>query len=256
MRFIAGFAILAVLITSALCRDAQVSSAISELGALITEIPAIITAGGSGLAHQLASLLKILDPNGVVSDLPMIFSSDLPAIESYLAAFLTAAIPAGAVPTDIVANIPAFVAGEGSLILSDLDALVTRIPGSLSLSDKALPSFLAAILPQLGTDIEGIASAVVDELSKSLGSTSTAPANATALTTTSSITSATSTSFSLTGGSTASGTVVTATHTAATTPNAAATATGAAATIRWKTEIAAVLGFAAVVALFVSNNER
>lgn len=250
MRFIGVIAIIAFLNTSAICQDAQVSSAISKLSALITEIPAIIESGGADLADELASLLEILDPQGVVSDLPGIFSSNLPAIERFLAAFLTAEIPAGAIPAGIVADIPALVAGEGSLILSDLDALVSQVPGTLSLSNSALPSFLASILPELGTDIEGIASAMLSDLKKSLGSTRTGPVNATALTTTSPITSASSTGAPSTGSSSAtSNTGATSPHIATTTSNTVATATGAAAPIGWKTEVAGVLGFAAVLAL-------
>jgi hypothetical protein len=231
MRFgIITIAGIAVLSTSVLCLDAQASSVISELGALITDLPAIVEGGGLAVARELASLVKFLDPRGVVSDLPGIFSVNLRAVESFLADFLTAAIPAGAVPTGIIAEIPLFMAGEGSLILSDLDALVTKIPGTLSISDKAFPSYLASLLPELGTDIEGIASAILINLSKSLAST-TAPANSTASTTAPSITSPTST-----GGS-------------PTTSNTATTFTGAAATMAWKAEIAGVVGFAAVVAL-------
>jgi hypothetical protein len=250
MRFIAIFAVLASLHTSVLCQDDR--SALSELGALITEIPALVVEGGEAVADQLASLLNILDPVGVVSDLPTVFSADLPEIERFLASFLAAVIPAGAVPTDIIADIPALVAGQASLILSDLDALVTEIPGTLSLADAAFPSFLASLLPQLGTDIEGIASAMLVDLSKSLGSTGTAPANATAPTTVQSRTSATSTSFySVNGSSTANNIVTTTPHIATTTSNiaATATATGAAVSIGWKAEIAGVLGFAAMVAL-------
>jgi len=250
MRFIAIFAILAFLYTSALCQDAKASSAISELEALITDIPLVIVDGGPMVADALAYLLKILDPQGVVSDLPAVFSSNLPVIESYFGALFTAIIPPGAAPTDIVADIPAFAAGEGSLILSDLDALVTEVPGTLSLSDQALPSFLASLLPQLGTDLEGIASAMLADLSKSLKSASTAPANATTLTTTLSVTSATSTSATSAGGSsTTSNTAITTSTTGATASNAPPTATGAATAIGWKAEIIGVLGFAAVVAL-------
>jgi hypothetical protein len=260
MRFIAIFAVLASLHTSAHCQDAQESSAISELAALITDIPAVIVDGGAQAADGLAKLLSALDPQGVVSDLPAIFSADLPLIESFFGALLTAIIPPGAAPTSIVAEIPAFAAEEGSRILSDLDKLVTEIPGTLSLADPALPSYLGSLLPEFGSDLEGIASAMLADLTKSLGSASTAPANATARTTTQSMTNATSTSASSksasptsassTGGSlTTSNTVATTSSIATTTSNTGATATGAAAPIEWKAEIAVVLGFAAVVAL-------
>jgi hypothetical protein len=257
MRFIAVFAVLLFVYNLALCQDAQASSAISELRALITDLPAVIIDGGVIAADLLASLLSILDPQGVVSDLPAIFSSDLPIIESFFGALLTAFIPPGAVPTDIIADIPAFATEEGSLLLSDLDALVTEIPGTLPLSNPALPSFLVSLLPQLGADVEGFASAMLADFTKSLGSTRTAPANATALTTTPSLTSKTSTINPSTSASSASG-FLTTSNTAAITSNtatissntaAAATATGAAATIGWKAEIAGVLGFVAVVAL-------
>jgi hypothetical protein len=245
MRFIAVFAVLLFAYNLALCQDAQAGSAISELRALITDLPAILVDGGVMAADQLAGLLSILDPQGVVSDLPAVFSSDLPIIESFFGALLTALIPPGAVPTDIIADIPAFAIEEGSLLLSDLDALVTEIPGTLPLSNPALPSFLVSLLPQLGTDVEGFASAMLADFTKSLGSTTTAPANATALTTTPSLTSKTSTSVS-----SASWVLATSnTATIASNTAAAATATGAAATIGWKAEVAGVLGFVAVVAL-------
>jgi hypothetical protein len=243
MRFIAVFAVLLIAYNLALFQDAQASSAISELKALITDLPAVFANGGVMEADRLAGLLSILDPQGVVSDLPAVFSSDLPIIESFFGALLTALIPSGAVPTEIIADIPAFATEEGSLLLSDLDALVTEIPGTLPLSNPALPSFLVSLLPQLGTDVEGFASAMLADFTKSLGSTSTAPAHATALTTTPSLTSKTSTSASSASG------FLTTSNTATVASNTAATATGAAATIGWKAEIVGVLGFVAVVAL-------
>lgn len=233
MRFIQALPVLA-LVAPALCQG-DAASIISELGPLITELPSIISEEGGALVTDLENLISQYDPTGVVSDLPGLLATEAPVIESYLDELITAAIPAGAVPTDILAEIPSLVSELVPEVLTELDAIITAdLPGTLS--DAAIPTLLASLLPEIGTEIEKIASEALPALSSLLTSLfPTAPANLTAQPTT----------------------VVTSVGTApvpssgfgATTTKALATFTGAASAMAWKAEMAGIAGFAAVVAM-------
>lgn len=240
MRFVLAFPALIFLTTPVLGQDARASAVISELGDFITDIPALVESGGEVLADQLASLLRLADPTGVISDLPAIFSSDLPALESFLAAFLTGAIPRRVVPADIVAKIPDLVAGEGSLILSDFDALITLVPGTMSIVDERLPAVLSSILPEFGSTVEAIVSTLLLDLSKSLlSTTTTAPANSTARTT---ALSTITVPANFTTSTTTLSTTNPASTSSSTTSNVVATVTSVAAGVVWTAEIAGVVG--------------
>jgi hypothetical protein len=229
MRAIQALSVLA-LAAPALCQN-QAASIISELGTLITELPAIISEDGGKLVTDLAELISEYDPTGVVSDFPSVLATEAPVIESYLDKLITAAIPAGAVPTGVLAEIPSLVSELVPEVLTELDAIITaNLPGSLS--DAAIPTLLASLLPEIGTEVEKLASAALPELSSLLISLfPTAPANSTA-----------QPSGTVTISKPSGGWVPT-------TTKAWATFTGAASAMAWKAEMAGIAGLAAVFAM-------
>jgi hypothetical protein len=198
-------------------------------------------------------LLGDADPTGAVSDLPAIFSADLAVIETLVVEISTAGLPSGSLPTDTIAEIPTLVSKEGSLVLSDFEVLGTHRPSTLALTDSAVPSLLVDVLPEFGSDLEDIASTILLDLSKGLASASS-PAHSTA----SSASSTTTPLSTITEPTITTAPILTTPLSttkihpmggSSTASQTTASFTGAATTVGWKTGLAGVVGFAAVVIL-------
>jgi hypothetical protein len=208
----------------------EASIIISEVEAFVTEIPSILDDDGPALVSELASLIGEIDPSGVVGDIPSLISAYYPDIESYVDELISEAIPPGAVPTDIAAEIPTLVSEILPALVTDIDAAITELPSTLPLS--ALPGLVSAYGQIVESEVEAEASELVPILSSALFALAgTASTSASTSTGTTSPASAVSTSAN------------------ATLPAPPAITSFSSAGSTWKAEIGLVVGFAVVVAL-------
>jgi hypothetical protein len=214
------------------------SAIISELTPLITQLSAIIQAEASPIISELSQLIQAIAPTGVVSDLPAVLSTNIPFIDSIIIDLITSGVPPGAIPTDIAAEIPAIVSQGVSVVISDIDDILAQLPGTLS--DAALPSLLASYIPIIGSEVQAAATSLLPELGSLLATALPGSTPAAA--------SGNSTKTASGSGSIVTSASVTATTSASATTSKPQFTGGAAERVGWGMQVAAVVGFAAIVA--------
>ena len=137
----------------------QLASFAAQLPSLVAELGPLVSAEASQLAPALENLQNLqipgLSPTAVVSDLPAVLSSELPALETYA----LAQIPSGLFSPAEMSAISAAAPGIFSSIAQNIDGLIADLPQTLPVT--ALGPYIASNLPAIESEILADVSSLV-----------------------------------------------------------------------------------------------